>query len=298
MKNFWLINNIILKDVFFRKTNLFVFLVALYLFSHFMSLHIEKNLFIRNWVGIIISNDMTCVIQEYSRKLTLDLTVYLIIACLLNNLTPFFINDNFINSRQKIFNIGCSNFCLLLSYISSSLILYNILMLPYWIFMFYFSYGSIYFNYVFGIIFFYNMFIIKALLVIMIFILKVNFINLKEISTFSLILLLLFSYFIVLQFLGYLANLYFYLGSFGLIYQKLYAIPTFDFYDVTGFMSPVIHFPYKPMGQMRYYYTIIHFIKYIFIVFIPMVIICGYYSLKSFETHKKMILNSKYSNLN
>lgn len=267
--------------------------MALYYFSHLILVYIDQNDTFIDWKGeIIFKENIVSDIQEYSRKIIFHLTVYLFIYCLLYNLTIFFANNAYVDSRKKILNLGCSDLCLLLSFLCSSIILYNIFMLPYWIFMFYFSYGSIYFNYVFGIIFFYNMFVVKALLVIMIFVFKINFNDLNKISIFYRLLLFLISYCLILQFLKeFLANLNFYFGIFNLIYQKYIAVHEQLYYDVTWFMNPVINYPYESKGQIRSHYCVIHFIKYIFIVFIPMIVISGYYALKSIKIHKTLILN-------
>jgi len=285
MNNLLICCKIFLKEVLINKINIIVFLIALLIFMFSIHRQIEENKYVRDWKGkITLKTNIVSDIQEYSRKIILYLTIYLFICCLLNNLTSFFASNDCVDSRKKILSLGCSDLCLLFVFLCSSIILYNIFMLPYWIFMFYFSCGSIYFNYVFGIIFFYNMFVVKALLVLMIFVFNINFNNLNKISIFYRFLLFLISYCLITQFLKeYLANLNFYFNIFNLMYS--------NYIDVTFFMSPVINYPYEPKGQIRSYYYVTHFIKYIFIVFIPMIVISGYYALKSIKTNKTLILN-------
>lgn len=294
MNGFLISCKIFIKEALTNKINIFIFLIALFIFLLSIHHQIEKNKFVRDWKGnfVPISQDnLQKIMFDHTRLITIKLTICLFINCLIFNIVPIIIKEKFINSRIKIFNILKNDWHILLTYIISSIIIYNIFMLPYWFFMLYNDY-SFYYRYTAGIIFFYNLFIVKMLLILLWFNLRADYIYssiFKKIFTFLLIIVLntLLS--------AIIAALNDVMALLAEVIVKIFCVvdylPT-DYFERFLFMSPVYYFPYE--GRILIpYYGMDDAIKYLTIVFITVVIIFGYLSLKLIDMQKRNIKKSK-----
>ncbi len=277
---------IFIKESLTNKINIIIFLIALLIFILSMHDQIEKNKFIRNWTGKfmpISQYGLQKVMREYAREVTIKLTICLFINCLIFNIVPIVIDEKFINSRSKIFKFLKNDLHILLTYIISSIVIYNIFMLPYWLFMLYYDL-SFYYRYTAGIIFFYNLFVVSMLLILLSIYLRFEYYIFK--STFKKIFTLLSATIINMMLSVIVVDLNDVLPSLaGMIFLNV------DYFSIK-YMSPVYNFPYEGSPIVRDY-TLIDSIKYFTIVFIPIVIIFGFISLKSINTHKRNIINSK-----
>ena len=219
---------------------------------------------------------------DYTRALTINLTICLFINCLIFNIVPIVIKEKFINSRIKIFNILKNDLHILLTYIISSIIIYNIFMLPYWLFMLCYDY-SFYYHYTAGIIFFYNLYVVKMLLILLWFHLRFDYIYKPIFKRIFVVLLVIIFNTILSAIIADLNNI---------LSAMIYIIfSNFDYLTIK-FMAPVYYFPYE-VRILVPYYGMDDAIKYLTIVFIPIVIIFGYSSLKSIDMQKRNIKNSK-----
>lgn len=287
-------SKIFIKETLTNKINILIFLITICIFVFSIHNQIENNKFVRNWTGklVPISQDgLQKVIYEYTRALTFKLTIWLFINCLIFSIVPIIIDEKFINSRLKFFNILKNDLHILLIYIFSAIFIYNIFMLPYWLFMLYYDY-SFYYRYTAGLVFFYNLFVVNMLLILLFFYLRAEYISKSIFKSVSTIPCLILINIYLSSSVAELNNIFSMsaeaIGKFFCIVDYL----SINYFKNYFFMSPVYNFPYEG-SYIVTDYTLVDSIKYFTLVFIPIVVIFGYLSLKSIDAHKRNIINSK-----